>query len=64
MLGAQTTPAIDFLERAFGVERSLTPATQYLENAGWIVVPVGLHDDPISAWMAVVAETGVIHEPV
>jgi hypothetical protein len=63
MLGAQTTPAIDFLESAFGVERGLTPATAYLENAGWIVVQVGLHDDPAAAWMAVVAETGTIHEP-
>jgi uncharacterized protein (DUF58 family) len=63
ILGAQATPAVDYLERVFGIQPKLTPAVEYLEKAGWIVVQVGLHDDPVSAWMAVVSETGAVHDP-
>ena len=62
VLGAQDSPGIDAIERAFGIEPALTPATAYLENAGWIVVPVSLEHDPASAWLAVVAETGTLHD--
>lgn len=61
VLGAQDTPAIDFIEQAFGVEPSLAPATEFLRSAGWIVVKVQLDDSPAAAWLSVVEETGVFH---
>jgi uncharacterized protein (DUF58 family) len=42
------------LDRRPGV----TPASEVLTDAGWLVVPVRSDDDPAAAWQAITVETG------